>query len=596
MDKLDGLTPDLVATRIDELKTVFPEVFKEGKVDFNAFQSLLGESIEDSNKNYSFTWFGKTDAEKLAQKRSTGTLRPSMKESVNFDTTQNLYIEGDNLEVLKLLSGSYMDRVKMIYIDPPYNTGHDFIYNDNFADSIENYKKIIGEASKSNPETAGRYHTNWLNMMYPRLKLARVLLKEEGVIFISIDDNEVHNLRKVCDEVFGEENFIAQIVVQINPRGRHLDRYVAKTHEYVVVYCKSYESANAMIGVPKEGKMIDEYNCEDELGKYRPLGLRNRNQSFNPTTRPTLYYPLYVNSKNHKVSSNKDDSYTDEVWPDTPDGIKTCWTWASKKVDNENDLIIAEKTGDEWRIFRKDYLLGDDGKAATTLIKSLWTENEMNNDHGRKVIKELFGTSIMDFPKSVDLIKRAITAGTKKDSIILDFFSGSATTAHAVLQLNEEDNGNRQFIMVQLPEACDENSEEYKVGYKNICEIGKERIRRAGMRIKEEYKQQKISGERAIPDLGFKVFKLDTSNLRKWDNSFTCEGDSIKSRVLDYYDNLMPGRTQLDMVYEIMIKCRRPLTSPIKEIEVNGVTAHIVSHSGGGECHHTRILSACRIT
>lgn len=567
IEKLSGLSMDIEGVNKEKLKSVFPGCFAEGKLDIDKLLNLCGEYIDNDFEKYKFEWKGKSECYRIAGKRSTGTLRPCPEDSVNFDTTNNIYIEGDNLEVLKLLQTAYYRKIKMIYIDPPYNTGNDFVYEDDFKDPIAKYKEVTQQTTKSNPETMGRYHTNWLNMMYPRLRLASNLLRDDGVIFISIDDNEVHNLRKLCDEVFGEENFVAQIIIQNNPRGRNLDRWVAKTHEYLVIYCKHYEEENTMKGIPKNDKMLQEYNYEDARGRYRILGLRNRNQSFNPITRPNLYFPLYVNTTTLKVSTIQNNVYTDEVFPDTPDGIQTCWTWSKKKIEEENHLVTAQKVGNEWRIFRKDYLLDENGEIAKTLVKSIWSENDMNNDYGRKALKELLGTSVMDFPKPIELIKRSIMTGTDKNDIVLDFFSGSATTAHAVMQLNAEDGGNRRFICVQLPELCDEKSEAYKAGYKNICEIGKERIRRAG---------KKIAEQNSSVDVGFKVFKLDTSNLIKWDSTPTEDVEELQKRLALLNETIKPERNELDVVYEAMLKLGVPLDCPVKEVKVNDKKAYSI--------------------
>lgn len=595
IERLSGLSMDLEASNREKLQSVFPQCFNDGKLDIDKLLNLCGQYIEPGQEKYKFDWSGKTESYKLAGKRSTGTLRPCREDSVNFDTTKNLYIEGDNLEVLKLLQTAYFRKVKMIYIDPPYNTGNDFVYEDDFKDPIEKYKEITQQTTKSNPETMGRYHTNWLNMMYPRLTVAASLLRDDGVIFISIDDNEVTNLRKLCDEVFGEENFIATISVQVNPRGRNLDRHVAKTHEYIVIYCKNYEEDNTMYGIPKDGKMLDEYNLSDKKGKYRLIGLRNRNQSFNPITRPKLYYPLYVNPINKKVSTVKDDIYTDVVYPDTPDGIKTCWTWSTQKVINENELLTAEKSGEEWRIFRKDYLCDENGEMAKTMPKSLWLEPEMNNDYGRKAVKDLFNNhSVMDFPKPVDMIKKIILSSTLKNNndIILDFFSGSATTAHAVMQLNKEDNGNRQFIMVQIPFNFDDKAEAFKEGYKNICDMAKDRIKFAGEKLLESIKceELKVKQQSLLTpntthqtlnslDIGFKVFKLDSSNLVKWDATPTNDEEELKLRFLGMKDSLVAGRTPEDFVFEVMLKLGVPLDFPVKPLKINDKEAFSIGEN-----------------
>lgn len=507
MDKLKMHSLDGVARNIELIGKLFfnaiTEVKRDGKVehaiDFDVLRQELSNSIvEGWEESYQFIWPDKKKAMLAASAPITATLRPVVAGSVGRDGTpggfdsENLYIEGDNLEVRKLLRETYLGKVKMIYIDPPCNTGNDFIYEDDFAQSAADYMDNSGQYDEegnrhmTNIESNGRFHTDWLNMMFSRIRLAKGMLADDGVLFISIDDNKVFNLKKICDEVMGENNFVAQLAVQLNPHGRNLDRYVAKTHESVLIYVKDYLNTASILGVEKEGKIVDEYNKTDARGPYRLKGLRNRNQSFNPTTRPNLYYPLFVNPENKKVSTIQTDVFTDIVCPDTPDGTKTCWTWMKKKVESENELLTAERSGNEWRIFRKGYLISENGETATKLVKSLWTENTINNDYGKKAIKELFEKNERSFSKPPELIKRRLSIGTRQDSILIDFFSGSATTAHVMMQLNAEDGGHRKFIMVQLPEPCDEKSEAHKAGYKNIYEIGKERIRRAGKINKED--------------------------------------------------------------------------------------------------------------
>lgn len=588
MQKMDGKSLDLVEVNrravMEALKGVAPEVVSESGVDLEKLAILIGEdkNLSDKLERYNFTWPDKRKAIKSALTPSSGTLRPAPKESVNWDNTKNLYIEGDNLEVLKLLQKSYFGKIKMIYIDPPYNTGKEFVYPDDYADNIQNYLELTGQINESgrrittNTETSGRYHTNWLNMMYPRLKLARNLLRDDGVIFISIDDHEVSNLRKICDEIFGEENFVGFIVVQLNPRGRHLDRFIARTHEYIAIYTKNSENINSIYGFSKEGKMLEEYNRHDENGPYRLLGLRNRNQSFNPTTRPTMYFPLYVNPQNCKISLDPDVDYTIEIFPDTPDGTKTCWTWSKEKILKDNSLLEAEKTPNGWRIFRKDYLFDKDNRESTTLAKSIWLDKDIANDYGRKSIKDIFNASVMDFPKAVSLLKKITKIGSSSDDIILDFFSGSATTAHAVMELNKEDGGNRQFIMVQLPEPCGEDSEAFKAGYKNICEIGKERIRRVIKKIDAEYAESEKSTQGELdlgapakqkPDLGFKVFKLDTSNFIPWDSNPDNLSEESLQRSLS---NIKLDRSQQDLLYELFLKLGVTLNTPYQKVELAG--------------------------
>jgi len=605
----DGKSLSPHEIKLKQLQAILPEVFTEGKADWEKLKAALGEDINFSNERYVLNWAGKSDAFKILQAPSSKTLIPAKDESVNFEETGNIFIEGENLEVLKVLQKSCFAKIKMIYIDPPYNTGNDsFIYPDNFSENKEEYRKRVGDTDENgymtkegmfrkNSRENGQYHSNWLNMMYPRMFLAKNLLRQDGVIFISIDDNEAHNLRLLMNEVFGEENFIANLAVQLNPRGRHLDKFIAKTHETIMIFAKSSEHPETIYGIEKQGDMIGEYDCEDAKGKYRKLGLRNRNRSFNPMTRPNLYYPLYVNPNNGSVSVSKDASHTDEVLPDTAEGVKTCWTWGAEKVIRENNLLVAEKSGDEWRIYRKDYLLNENGEIATTLLKSVWTDKEINNDYGRKAIKDLFGSSVMDFPKSPDLIKKLIDAGSTAEDIVLDFFAGSATTAHAVMNLNKEDGGNRKFICVQLPETCDEKSEAYKAGYRTIADIAKERIRRVikqdctGLyrinkinridRIKKEEKAEEnyeLFGKNKNPanlenpanpvqDSGFKVFKLSESNFKQWRGDLGKDADALKQQIIEFTDPVAPNATVENMVYELLLKSGKDLNSKLEHKE-----------------------------
>ncbi len=573
MKKLDGLTADIVAERIAELKTVFPEVYKDGKIDFDALQNILGEHIEDAREKYSFTWAGKLDSIKLAQKRSNGTLRPCKEESVNFDTTQNLYIEGDNLEVLKLLSGSYMNSVKMIYIDPPYNTGNDFVYADDFSDGIENYKRIIGETAKSNAETAGRYHTNWLNMMLPRLKLARVLLKQDGVIFISIDDNEQANLKKLCDEVFGEYNFVATFPWRKRTAKSDVPFGVSQDYEWVLCYAKSDAFVASLAGGTRKYFETPDF-------PNRPWRIHDLTKQTSASERPNSFFDMVNPKTDKKYSANPN-----RTWAITVDTFEKYY--AEGKIVFPDDYDFLKISQPVFRYFRDD----DMAKAGESfgfipVSTNLPFEVGMSQD-GTKSMTELFDNKVFSFPKPVELIKHLIKAVTNfdKDAIIFDFFSGSGTTAHAVMQLNAEDGGNRKFICIQIPELTDDKSEAYKAGYKNICEIGKERIRRAVQKIKDEAPMLTES-----LDTGFKVFKLDTSNLKKWNNGYTRDYEELALRIKDYYEYLTPDRAPLDMVYEIMLKYSLPLTLPVTEVETAGVTAHIITHEGDETADAYKVL------
>ena len=563
MDKMDGMTMNIEQENVEKLKEVFPEVFADGKVDFDKLQGLLGHYIADDKEKYSFSWKGKADSLRLAQKRSTGTLRPCKEESKNWDTTENLYIEGDNLEVLKLLQSSYLNSIKMIYIDPPYNTGNDFVYTDDFADGIAHYKEVTGQATKSNPETAGRYHTNWLNMMYPRLKLARNLLTDDGVIFISIDDNEQANLKKLCDEVFGEDNFVAVFPWRKRTAKSDVPFGVSQDYEWILVYAKSQDFLAAI-----EGGTRKYFETPDFPG--RPWRIHDLTKQTSASERPKSFFTL-VNPKTGKeYPANPNRTWA--ITKDTFEGY-----YKQGKIVFPDDYDFLNITQPAFRYFKDD----DEKKAgemfgciavSTNLPKEIGMTKE-----GTAEITELFEKKVFGFPKPVALLKFLISITTKfdNDAIILDFFSGSATTAHAVMQLNAEDGGHRRFICVQLPEKTDEQSEAYKAGYKTICEIGKERIRRAGEKIKEENKDKE--GIENL-DIGFKVFKLDSSNLVKWDNTPTTDEEEVKKRIQQSLFYLLEGRSDLDLVYEIMLKYGLSLTLPVEERKFDGVTAYIINH------------------
>ena len=555
MDKMDGMTMDIEQANVEKLKEVFPEVFADGKVDFDKLQGLLGHYIADDKEKYSFSWKGKADSLRLAQKRSTGTLRPCKDESKDWDTTENLYIEGDNLEVLKLLQSSYLNSVKMIYIDPPYNTGNDFVYIDDFADGIAHYKEVTGQATKSNPETAGRYHTNWLNMMYPRLKLARNLLTDDGVIFISIDEREFANLKKISDEVFGEKNYFGDLVWEstTQPINAGNARFgLQKKTEIILFYGKNKQENKCFIlhelesslNYPHDGK---HGKCRFEIIEKSDAGDYSR-----PSMRFQILGQFPREGKRWQVGEDLARKLEKEGKVEIIDGIV-------KRAIYPEDEIDKRQFKPFWSLFSASEV----GTAQT----------------GKEELNSLFNKQIgFDTVKPVSLIKKLIyhVSASLNSDIILDFFSGSATTAHAVMQLNAEDGGNRKFIMVQLPEKCDEKSEAYKAGYKNICEIGKERIRRAGEKIKEENKDKK--GIESL-DVGFKVFKLDSSNLIKWDNTPTTDEEEVKNRIKQLsMDYLVDGRSDLDLVYEIMLKYGLPLTLPVEERNFDGVPAYIIHH------------------
>ena len=481
MTELDGKSEDLVQDNIAALTRLFPEVACDGKVDFNKLRNLLGDAIDNASDRYNFTWHGKDAALRLSQTPSMGTLRPCKAQSKDWDTTQNLYIEGDNLEVLKLLQKSYHGRVKMIYIDPPYNTGNDFVYHDDFRDNLANYQRLTGQADEAgkvyttNSETSGRYHTDWLNMIYPRLRLARNLLREDGVIFISIDDNEEGNLRKICDEVFGEENLLANIIWQhsIQPKG-YLGKFSVH-HNFILCYQKTSEFKLGAFERTDEDNKAYSNPDNDPKGPWRSGDVRNA------LYRPNLIYDII--------------SPSGKVIKPCPNG----WRWSKETVQEKiktGEIIFSQ---DETRIIRKIYLSNLEGRAPETIWfgKDAGTTREAMGE-----LKSLFERAPFDTPKPTRLIERMMDLIDDSSAIIMDFFSGSATTAAAVMKKNAEDNGTRRYILVQLPEQCPEESEAVREGYHNLCEIGEERIRRAG----EQYNDKGV-------DVGFRVFQLDTSNI-----------------------------------------------------------------------------------
>lgn len=542
MERLKMQSHNVIGSNIQKIAQLFPQCVterlgKDGKpelgIDFEKLQAeLSNDIIGEGEERYQFTWPDKRAAARLANIPTTMTLRPCRAESVDFDHTQNLYIEGDNLDVLKVLRETYLGKVKMIYIDPPYNTGNDFVYNDDFAESYEEFAescKVRDEEGnlqfnpKANGESNGRFHTDWLNMMYPRLKVARDLLTEDGVIFISIDDNEVENLRKVCDEIYGEQNQVACIVWK-RKRGRdNSARWFSKAHEYCIIYAKNKQLFNTnYLAMDDETRKAYKNPDNDLRGEYRILGCWARGTQggvkYDFTTKNGLYF-------------------TERLWLFSKDNLK--------KLDIDDKLIIR---GDN--VYRKMFLYENKGKVPETL----W-DDVSNAANASDEIKRCFDSIVFDTPKPIPYIKRIIELSSDKEALILDFFSGSATTAHAVMQLNAEDGGNRKFIMVQLPELTDEKSEAYKAGYKNICEIGKERIRRAGKKIKAD---SPLTTQNL--DVGFRVLKLDSSNML--DVYYTPEEFNEK---MIFQENVKADRTDEDLLFQVMLELGIELSASIRQ-------------------------------
>lgn len=530
--------------------------------------------MEDAPEAYEFNWVGKQAARAEVLKPIKKTLRPVKEDSVNWDNTQNLYIEGDNLEVLKLLQKSYLGKVKMIYIDPPYNTGNDFVYHDDFAMSANEYAEASGVVDElgnkyiKNMDSNGRFHSDWCSMMYSRLMVARTLLTEDGVIFISIDDNEVENLRKICDEVFGESNKIAQLVIENNPRGRQSDAFFATSHEYLLCYAGNIDSAT-INGMSLSEKQKAEYKYEDEIGRYRLLGLRQRGVASLREDRPEMFFPIWVNPEDSSISLTYVEDW-EEVIPKKSDGREGRWMWGKQKCINESNRLVAKlvSTRREFDIFVKDYL-NKDGEQRTRKYKTIWSDKILNNQIGTQEVKAILGGDYMSFPKSTEYIKTIIQTGTSSSSLILDFFSGSATTAHAVMQLNAEDGGNRQYIMVQLPEESPEDSEARKAGYNTIPDIAKERIRRAGKKIKEESPLTT-----ADLDTGFRVFRLEEGNYEDVKRS---PKDYNQDDLDLFLNNIKADRNDLDLLFGCMLDWGVQLSLPMTQEVVDGKTFYTVN-------------------
>ena len=572
-EMMDGMSMNLEQANMDKLRTVFPECFAEGKLDIDKLLALCGEYIGNDFEKYKFEWKGKAECLKLAQKRSTGTLRPCPEESVDWDTTQNLYIEGDNLEVLKLLQTAYYRKVKMIYIDPPYNTGNDFVYADDFADPMARYKEVTQQTTKSNPETMGRFHTNWLNMMYPRLRLAANLLRDDGVIFISIDDNEVTNLKKICDETFGEENYAGQFPWRKRTAKSDVPFGVSQDYEWILCYAKS-GSFRACL----EGGTRKYFETPDFPG--RPWRIHDLTTQRSALERPNSNFTM-VNPKTGKEYP----ANPNRTWAITVETFKEYYSANRIVFPGDYDFLNIQKP--VLRYWKEDDMEKAGDSFGFIPVSTKLPDSIGMTQDGTKDIADLFASKVFGFPKPVELIKYLVKATTSTSvmdgDIILDFFSGSATTAHAVMQLNAEDGGNRKYILVQLPEVCDEKSEAAKAGYKNICEIGKERIRRAGKKLTDTDGQMQIGDSEKKPlDVGFRVFKLDSSNLQTWDATPVDElrMEDLLNRMNTMINRVKADRSDLDMVCEVMLKLGVPLTYSVNKVAVNSKAAYTV----GDDC------------
>ena len=593
MDRIDGTSLNLEKLNIDKLKELFPEAVEEGKINFDMLRAMLGDEVDDSREKYQFTWNGKAKSIKLAQTPSSATLRPCKEKSKAWDTTENLYIEGDNLEVLKQLQKTYYGKIKMIYIDPPYNKGSDFVYRDDFKNSLENYKEQTNQTASSNPESNGRFHTDWLNMMYPRLLLAKNLLSKDGVIFISIDDNELDNLRKICSEIFGEMNFVGCLSVENNPKGRKNSSFISVSSEYCLIYSKDKLSSYFKENIPKQASDM----TLDENGRYvhksgkRVLVGENGYNDYVENIFSDKNYIVYYRKRDKSLIIEKNESqeliskgYT--IYKSIRNGNKIYNTYTASKLLELFDKNALEFT--DSKIFEKNYsdtvriksqLINKKYEAIVHGVKKEYSM-ELTTTGARLYLQQLFNTKndLFNAPKNIGYLKLLLSLIDDKDFTVLDFFSGSASSADAIIHLNSMDKGNRKFIMVQLPELCNEKSEAYKAGYKNICEIGEERIRRAGEQIKADWNKEHPQDtllsdeEQFTTDIGFKVFKLDSSNVNEWDSSLKLDEKELAMRLGEVFKN---DRSKEDILYEIMLKYG-VFDRQVEEIEVNGKTMYRV--------------------
>lgn len=599
-DKLKMMSSDIIQENIDYIAEKFPNALVEviddngkivKKIDFDILkQELSTVLVDNKQERYHMTWPDKKKSILLSNSKINATLRPVKEKSVDFESTENLYIEGDNLDVLKLLRETYLGKVKMIYIDPPYNTGNDFIYVDDFKTNSQEYYLSSGQYDEEgyrlvkNLDGNGRYHTDWLNMIYPRLKVARDLLASDGVIFISIDDNEVTNLKKMCDEIFGEKNFLANLVIISAPAGTQSAIDFATQQSYCLVYRKSQNFCISPIPLT-ESELNEKYSYgEDSLGKYYIERLWKRGVGGRKEDVPSLHFPVYYDVENEKIYIDNEiknqkinSQKLIEIIPYQTEGVLGRWTWSREKMMKERQYLTVVKVAGEWKLHKKVYITDDKGRVPYTIIDSKIGRTEL----GSLEIKSIFGEKVFEYPKYSELIKYFLKMHADKNALVLDFFSGSASTAHATLQLNSEDGGKRKFIMIQLPELCEKNSEAFKLGYNTICEIGEERIRKVG---------KLISGYDTLGlntfDIGFRVLKLDSSNMK----DVYYNPNKLDQNLFDnMVDNVKDDRTPLDLLFQVMLELGIELSAKIEEKEFDGKKYFIVNENDIVACFDKNI-------
>lgn len=577
LNEVVGSSPNFKKVLADQIAELIPEVVADGKIDLEKLSELLSDDVSDDRERFGLFWPGKKRALRAAQEPSSATLKPQFEKSVNWDSTKNVFIEGDNLEVLKVLQKNYHGKVKTIYIDPPYNTGQDFVYPDNYKEGLDSYlewtRQVSEEGKKlnTNSETEGRYHSNWLNMMYPRLKLARNLLTEDGIIFISIDHHEHANLTRLCAEVFGEANVLGSVSIVNNLKGRSDDEFFATANEFLVACSRS--SLNASIyGFSTGDDYKAEFKFSDAISNYKEVGLRKTGKNSRREDRPNLFYPIYYNAKEAKFSLEKKSGWI-EIYPVDSIGAEGNWRWGKDTfTQNKDTELVAREVGGKWNVYVKmrDVV---DGEARTVRPKSIWIDPKYDTAGGSRAVKELFkGENYFDNPKPVEFLKDVLTIGSRKDSIVLDFFAGSGSTAQAIMDQNALDGGTRRFILVQLPEPTPEESAARASGYQTISALTVERLKRAGEKI-----QESLSGQAV--DVGFRSYTLTDTNFSKWRVASEISASKLEQHMLDLRESASDDSTAEILLTEILLKQGYSLNEKIDRIEVEGLALFSVEEN-----------------
>lgn len=592
IEKLPETTPDLTAQNIAKLAELFPECVTEGPkgtasdrgepvIDWDLLKQALSDHlVEGPQERYRLDWPGKRQALLTANTPIDKTLRPMREESVDFETTRNVFIEGDNLDALKLLQETYLGEVKMIYIDPPYNTGKDFVYKDSFTQSREQYELSTGardgESGRlvANPETNGRFHSDWLSMMYPRLKLARNLLRDDGVIFVSIDENEVDNLHRVMSEIFGPRNFLFQITILSNPKGRSQDKYIANCHDYILAFSRAPIDTGQLNVAKPDAEIEKNYPHTDANGRYRELELRNTHREFGRHNRPNLYYPFFANAAGDVRL--KAGPGLQPVLPKWNDGFEGCWTWGKEKARNDLSLLVCREVGGELKIYRKSYALGEDGKASKQ-VKSIWLDKEYQTERGQKRFNELMGSKekLFQSPKPIGTLRTLLEMAAEDGDLVLDFFGGSGSLADAAIQESAERKHPLRYIAVQLAEPIGKDEPARVAGYETIAELARERIRRAGVNLLEN--QPELGGR---VDIGFRAFRIDSGNFQ---DTRVAAHEASQEALSGMISHIKQDRTDEDLLFGALLRWGVDITLPVKKGELARRTVWFVDPPADGE-------------